>query len=413
MTAQIAVLNKNGVALASDSALTVPNKKGDDKIFNSDNKLFNLSKYYPVGIMVNGFGDFMGVPWETLVKMYREKLGKTKFDKLEYYAKDFIKFLKDFEFPEQHSAEKSFIEYTISQIFQEIHDEIYGKIIEASRRGDDAENVAVDTINAHYRKWEKAKIAKAIPKKYPKNLMKKYGKIVHEKIIFSRDPKKDKRVLYFRLKMIAANSLSKFLFEDELSSGFSYGDELSSGVVIAGFGEKDIFPSVITYELKGIIDGTFIHAERSIEEIGLVSGSVKLVPFAQSEEVYAFMFGHNKLVNIVQDSMEDIFDKGDPGKKADTDKLVDLSERVINYRKEQSANIVSGIELLGKTELAEVAEAFIKLTVLRKRVTPVLETVGGPVDVAVISKGDGFVWVKRKRYVDPSLNPQFSEILTK
>jgi hypothetical protein len=27
------------------------------------------------------------------------------------------------------------------------------------------------------------------------------------------------------------------------------------------------------------------------------------------------------------------------------------------------------------------------------------ETVGGPIDVAVISKGDGFVWVKKKNLV--------------
>jgi hypothetical protein len=35
------------------------------------------------------------------------------------------------------------------------------------------------------------------------------------------------------------------------------------------------------------------------------------------------------------------------------------------------------------------------------------ETVGGPVDVAVISKGDGFVWIKRKHYFRPELNPGF------
>ena len=35
------------------------------------------------------------------------------------------------------------------------------------------------------------------------------------------------------------------------------------------------------------------------------------------------------------------------------------------------------------------------------------ESVGGPVDVAVISKGDGFIWIKRKHYFDPSLNSHF------
>ena len=35
------------------------------------------------------------------------------------------------------------------------------------------------------------------------------------------------------------------------------------------------------------------------------------------------------------------------------------------------------------------------------------ETVAGPIDVAVISKGDGFIWIKRKHYFERELNPQF------
>ena len=33
--------------------------------------------------------------------------------------------------------------------------------------------------------------------------------------------------------------------------------------------------------------------------------------------------------------------------------------------------------------------------------------VGGPVDVAVISKGDGFVWIRRKNYFDSQDNYKF------
>ena len=37
------------------------------------------------------------------------------------------------------------------------------------------------------------------------------------------------------------------------------------------------------------------------------------------------------------------------------------------------------------------------------------ETVGGPIDVAVISKGDGFIWIKRKHYFSTELNPCFNQ----
>ena len=35
------------------------------------------------------------------------------------------------------------------------------------------------------------------------------------------------------------------------------------------------------------------------------------------------------------------------------------------------------------------------------------ETVAGPIDVAVISKGGGFIWINRKHYFERELNPQF------
>jgi len=44
-----------------------------------------------------------------------------------------------------------------------------------------------------------------------------------------------------------------------------------------------------------------------------------------------------------------------------------------------------------------LAEALVHLTAFRAHMSADEdETVGGPIDVAVISKGDGFVWVKKK-----------------
>jgi hypothetical protein len=40
-------------------------------------------------------------------------------------------------------------------------------------------------------------------------------------------------------------------------------------------------------------------------------------------------------------------------------------------------------------------------------VTFTTETVGGPIDVAVITKGDGLIWIKRKHYFDKELNHAF------
>jgi hypothetical protein len=44
MTAEVAVLNKQGVALAADSIVTISSRLGD-KTYNTSNKLFTLSKF--------------------------------------------------------------------------------------------------------------------------------------------------------------------------------------------------------------------------------------------------------------------------------------------------------------------------------------------------------------------------------
>ena len=63
--------------------------------------------------------------------------------------------------------------------------------------------------------------------------------------------------------------------------------------------------------------------------------------------------------------------------------------------------------LLPKDELANLAESLVSLTALHRKVSRDLEAVGGAIDVAVISKGDGFVWIKRKHYFKPELNMHF------
>ena len=65
------------------------------------------------------------------------------------------------------------------------------------------------------------------------------------------------------------------------------------------------------------------------------------------------------------------------------------------------------VQNLPKEKLGGMAEAMVNLTSLKRRVSLDQETVGGPVDIAIISKGDGFVWIKRKHYFDAALNPSY------
>jgi len=50
----------------------------------------------------------------------------------------------------------------------------------------------------------------------------------------------------------------------------------------------------------------------------------------------------------------------------------------------------------------------VNLTSLKQRMNVQnVATVGGAIDVALISRGDGFVWLKRKHYFSSELNPSW------
>jgi len=86
----------------------------------------------------------------------------------------------------------------------------------------------------------------------------------------------------------------------------------------------------------------------------------------------------------------------------------DCNERIKIYKGKSYVDpIIRVVAMLPKDELAAMAESLVSLTSFKRKVTMETETVGGPIDVAVISKGDGFIWIKRKHYFKSELNPQF------
>ena len=59
----------------------------------------------------------------------------------------------------------------------------------------------------------------------------------------------------------------------------------------------------------------------------------------------------------------------------------------------------------------DLAEFLVDLTIKFERfiLTPGAGTVGGPIEVAAITKHEGFKWVKRKHYFNRELNPESAE----
>lgn len=139
MTAEIGLLNKTSVILAADSAATISLHK---KVFNTANKLFPLSNYEPVGIMIYNNSNWMGIPFEIIIKSYTKYLNDKSFPLLCEYRDDFIKFLKEnfkkFVNDEQIHEMIEYRLYDILDKFTEYCNESFeGKIAELEKNKED------------------------------------------------------------------------------------------------------------------------------------------------------------------------------------------------------------------------------------------------------------------------------------
>jgi hypothetical protein len=84
-------------------------------------------------------------------------------------------------------------------------------------------------------------------------------------------------------------------------------------------------------------------------------------------------------------------------------------ERFMDRLKRKSRDETYGmVDFMPKQELAYTAEAFVTLTSIKRKVSAQQETVGGPIDVAIVTRNEGFAWIKRKHYFDIQLNPGYN-----
>lgn len=423
MTAEIVIMNKEAVALAADSTVTWSGGS-DEKTIPSANKLFSLSKYHPVGIMIYQNADFMGVPWETIIKIYREKIKKEdEYDKLEDYANDFLSFLEKNQYFDEDFQEDYLLQTIISHFFlyrkqmlKKINEEMYKQgLIDDS----EIKHISLEIIKSYQKLFQNAPKNENVPKNFEKKFIKNYHDAIDniiqnifEKLINTND--------YFRLREIAISLFCKDVGRSDYS-----------GIVIAGFGKKDIFPKLQAFRLEGIIDNFLKYTKFADHKVTVHNGGA-IYPFAQQDMVVRFMDGvdpkyeeteRGYLIEMFEEYGEEVIKRVDCYntisqkrrlkahlKKISNEIIEDHVKKIKDLKKsEYSHPIVEVVSILPKKDLALMAESLVNLTSLKKKVTMETETVGGPIDVAIISKGDKFIWIKRKHYFNPELNHHFFE----
>ncbi len=423
MTAELIIMNKSGIALAADSAVTVSSHGTAQKVYNTANKLFSLSKYEPVGIMTYDNAEIMGIPWEIVIKRFRDKMGNCSHKKLESYIEEFFQFLKKDAFDqvcienyvrrELHATIKA-----VLGIVEEQTNEILDKKKNPSEK--DLEETSKRVFGKLIDEISKKKDVKNLDENQIKERTEEYSGLIDELV------KNELKPFPFTKQQVEAFS-SVCLYLTVLGP-----TRTRSGIVFAGYGTEEYFPTAHAFTISRVINEEIDMVDDDREEISF-SNPALLRAFAQSNETNSFMRGISDRMNkYLRKDVKKVFDNFlgenlvdmlvddgilDNNKREDCAKKLKkmgggifsfLADSIDKYSfAEFTRPVIDAVQFLSPKDMATMAETLVNLESFRQQVSLNHETVGGPIDIAVITKGDGFIWIKRKHYFERDYNHQF------
>lgn len=405
MTAEVAILNQYGVAMAADSAVTI----GGKRVWQSSNKLFSIHPEIEIGVMVYGGADYSGIPWETVIKDWRSKLGTTRFSTVGDCAEHLVRHLKSVR------STQSWESFSAGNLCLSWVERLAGILNPLAKTRKELNDIISPTTE-HY--FSEGEALEEIDDFWTEEeFIALYGDMISE---FCDSA--------FKFPIYKKNKLGvkRLCFQSARRRNLS---ESFSGIVLAGFGKDEILPSLYQY----FADGRFGEKCRiwgGQQTTVDIDQNSAIVSYAQHDIVTSLLEGVDerntsflnasisRLLSEKTDSLIDniISDKDERVVEREIQKRLNkeiVSEFMRGYREMRHTNIVvpvlDVVASLPKEEIAIMAEALVEITSLMRKVGSTLQTVGGPVDVAVISKGDGFIWMKRKKYFDPADNPGYLE----
>ena len=416
MTALVGILNKRAAVLAADSALTVV--KGDKmKIYNTTTKIFQLSKDNHVAVMFFQNVDFMDVPWEVIFKLYYDKRGDRQFDTIKEYAEDFYLFLRKEKFFCSNDQQKDYL---------------YGELVTYYNN---VKSAAIDNMQKEIAAMgdDEAVDEEALLRRHLKDCITEVDAMVSDAAVnpgLEDVSEKEirsygKEALKTLEETIGDDGLPKDMFDDWVGGFTNYIRSMlyynGTGIVFVGYGRNDLFPSLLPSYVSGAFNNRLrYYLDMSgLNEIG-EGCSASITPFAQGDVMLTLMKGiapnfYEKVVELHTQSLSDEREKivallqaqgvdEDIVKKVRDVDTADIEKRHSNsmdaYMQEEYIDgIVNAVESFNVEDMANMTENLVSITSLQRHFSSSDETVGGPIDVAVITRAEGFTWVRHKNFI--------------
>lgn len=409
MTAEIAILNRTAVALAADSVVTLSSARGR-KMYDSAEKIFELSREQPIGLMIYNNAQHLNAPLEVVVRAFRKSLTTSEFDRLEDVWPKFESYLLNFKHVDDdkldHLKRMAAVELDVLKMIH-LNYILEGVSRRRRRNGGSSEARIRAAIAGRRAEAEAETIDDYLVDKTEQDFIDLYGPTIDgvaNVVLAGIDLDVQVRQEIYGLFFALVRSRIK--------------TDAFTGFVFAGFGRSDLFPTLHSIELDGVYFDQFRIVRNDVTDIDRRGDTAAVVPFAQTDMAERFIFGIDSqseqgLEKIMMGMVSDILNfKPRTFPVAARDALLNAARArfragVDELKMRSEQNLKGVVDHLSKKELADVAYSLVELTSRKRRYSSDPETVGGPIDVAILTQNEGFIWVRRKHYFDAELNPAY------
>ena len=414
MTAEIAILNRTAVALAADSIVTLAGPRSS-KTYDSAEKIFQLSRYHPIGLMIYNNALFMNAPLEVVVRRYRETLTTVGFEGIVQVWPDFEKFLLGFEREKADELEhfQGMVSFELKRLGDMLLKHMFDAVTGGKKKKDTeppeqflARRIEERAAEADRRILTPAYLDDITFEQFVSEYGEEVEKAANERFqVFGIAVASDLRDSLNRLMLAVLRS-------DIRSAAYT-------GLVFAGLGSKELFPTLVALELDGFYFGRARTMNHTLVDIDRRGETAAVVPFAQKDMPERFILGIDKrfegaLEKIATSMVSDVVGQAGDAFDEDQGELIraaaarQFKDGLDQLKRNSEETLKTVVNHMSKKELGEVAFSLVELTSRKRRYSTDMETVGGPIDVAILTRNEGFVWVRRKHYFDADLNPHYT-----
>jgi hypothetical protein len=382
MTAEVVVMNTSAVAMATDTAVSIPYGTGT-KTYTRARKLLPLHKTEPVAVMVWDAPGYFALPWEVIAGEFRKEKDDV-LPKLDDYVEAFFGFV-DTEVSKwvTNKHEVVLLEEVLNPEIQLLQDGWRARLDAADRPSSDAEIAAVA-----------AEVAGTFAAKTR-------GRYLPADQWSGREASElehldaNLRILFNAGATGIWRNLDQAVRAELVELGrermiYIIGDEPgSSGLVFAGYGSSELFAQARVWRVNGRLASATRRVERRRFSISPAHPSI-ILPVAQEGVIHSFLKGLHPEVDLLVSDIVDYL----AGPFGDADLARGIKEQFDKQVSMRGDEVARAVEFLPPGDLAMVAGDLIRMTALRNRATMTADTVGGPIDVVLLSRAHGIRWIE-------------------